>query len=178
MGPTLPLPAGVRPSLANARKDTESLFRDGCAAQVPTTEPPDCVYGDPAGRLTIALVGDSHAGQWFPAFEALASARGWRLLPYVKLSCPFIDMRVEHLTLKREYTECAAWRERVTDVLADRESRSTTFGLESALATYPGMFPTAPPAEGTPYGIYWPTAVPAERVRMFERIATDRISHR
>jgi hypothetical protein len=26
------------------------------------------------------------------------------------------------------------------------------------------MFPTAPPAEGTPFGIYWPTTVPAEHV--------------
>jgi peptidoglycan/LPS O-acetylase OafA/YrhL len=117
----LPLPAGVRPSLATARKDTESLFRDGCAAQVAVIRPPDCVYGDPEGDVTIALVGDSHAGQWFPAFEALADARGWRLLPYVKLSCPFVDMPVEHLTLKREYTECAAWREEVIAVLADRQ---------------------------------------------------------
>ena len=31
--------------------------------------------------------------------------------------------------------------------------------VESALASYPGMFPTAPPAEGTPYGVYWPTTV-------------------
>ncbi|MFN8169281.1 MAG: acyclic terpene utilization AtuA family protein [Candidatus Nanopelagicales bacterium] len=36
--------------------------------------------------------------------------------------------------------------------------------VESALATYPGMFPTAPPAEGTPYGVYWPTTVPAALV--------------
>lgn len=33
--------------------------------------------------------------------------------------------------------------------------------VESALASYPGMFPTAPPSEGTPYGVYWPTTVPA-----------------
>jgi hypothetical protein len=26
------------------------------------------------------------------------------------------------------------------------------------------MFPTAPPAEGTPYGVYWPTTVPAFEV--------------
>ena len=90
----LPLPADVRPSLANARKDTEALYRDGCAAQVSVIKPPDCVYGDPAGAFTVALVGDSHAGQWFPAFEALAAQRGWRLLPFVKLSCPFIDMPV------------------------------------------------------------------------------------
>ena len=36
--------------------------------------------------------------------------------------------------------------------------------VESALGSYPGMFPTAPPAEGTPFGIYWPTTVPAELV--------------
>ncbi len=36
--------------------------------------------------------------------------------------------------------------------------------VESALASYPGMFPTAPPAEGTPYGVYWPTTVAPENV--------------
>jgi hypothetical protein len=36
--------------------------------------------------------------------------------------------------------------------------------VESALASYPGMFPTAPPAEGTPYGVYWPTTVAGEHV--------------
>jgi hypothetical protein len=36
--------------------------------------------------------------------------------------------------------------------------------VESALASYPGMFPTAPPAEGTPYGVYWPSTVAIEDV--------------
>lgn len=36
--------------------------------------------------------------------------------------------------------------------------------VESALASYPGMFPTAPPAEGTPYGVYWPSTVAVEDV--------------
>ena len=36
--------------------------------------------------------------------------------------------------------------------------------VESALATYPGMFPTAPPADGTPFGVYWPTTVAGEAV--------------
>ena len=35
----------------------------------------------------------------------------------------------------------------------------TTAVVESALASYPGMFPTAPPGEGAPYGVYWPTTV-------------------
>ncbi len=35
----------------------------------------------------------------------------------------------------------------------------TTAVVESALGAYPGMFPTAPPAEGSAYGIYWPTLI-------------------
>jgi len=36
--------------------------------------------------------------------------------------------------------------------------------VESALGSYPGMFPTAPPSDGTPFGVYWPTAVDADLV--------------
>ncbi|MDZ7578010.1 MAG: acyclic terpene utilization AtuA family protein [Candidatus Nanopelagicales bacterium] len=35
----------------------------------------------------------------------------------------------------------------------------TAPAVECALASYPGMFPTTPPGEGTPYGVYWPTTV-------------------
>jgi hypothetical protein len=35
----------------------------------------------------------------------------------------------------------------------------TTAAVESALGSYPGMFPTAPPADGSAYGVYWPTLV-------------------
>ncbi len=41
----------------------------------------------------------------------------------------------------------------------------TTAVVESALASYPGMFPTAPPGEGTPYGVYWPTTVDRSTAR-------------
>ena len=36
--------------------------------------------------------------------------------------------------------------------------------VESALASYPGMFPTAPPADGSPYGVYWPSTIAIEDV--------------
>ena len=35
----------------------------------------------------------------------------------------------------------------------------TTAVVEAALGSYPGMFPTAPPGEGTPFGVYWPTLI-------------------
>lgn len=47
----------------------------------------------------------------------------------------------------------------------------TAVVVESALSTYPGMFPTAPPGEATPYGVYWPTSV--ERSRVTTTVAVD-----
>jgi len=132
----IPLPAGVRPSLADARTDTERMYREHCAAQVDDIEPLSCVYGDPSGSFTIALVGDSHAGEWFPAFDALARQRGWKLVPYVKLSCPFIDLRVRHIALKREYTECAAWRENVIAMLVAEPPDLTVITM-----SHRGIFP-------------------------------------
>lgn len=40
----------------------------------------------------------------------------------------------------------------------------TTAVVESALATYPGMFPTTPPGDPVPFGVYWPTTVRRELV--------------
>jgi hypothetical protein len=36
--------------------------------------------------------------------------------------------------------------------------------VELALASYPGLFFTTQPGDATPYGVYWPTLVPAELV--------------
>lgn len=34
--------------------------------------------------------------------------------------------------------------------------------IEMALASYPGFFCTTPPTDASPFGVYWPTLVPAE----------------
>ena len=111
------LPADLRPSLAQARDDQEPLLHDGCELGYAGTVPPSCVYGDPHGAVTVALVGDSHASQWFPAFQAIAIQRHWRVVPLVKLSCRFFDLPMFSRVLKREYTECEAWRIRVVSRL-------------------------------------------------------------
>jgi hypothetical protein len=105
-----PLPRGVQPPLKRAADDWERLLRDGCVLQEPAVNPTDCVYGDPKGAVTVALVGDSHASQWFPALERIALDQGWRLLPFVKFSCRFTDLPIYSRILKREYTECEKWR--------------------------------------------------------------------
>jgi peptidoglycan/LPS O-acetylase OafA/YrhL len=111
------IPAGLAPSLAAARNDGERLLADGCALALGGTRPPSCVYGDPHGKVTVALVGDSHAAHWFPALEVLARQRHWRLVPLTKFSCVFVDLPLWSPNLNREYTECEAWRSNVVDRL-------------------------------------------------------------
>jgi hypothetical protein len=105
------LPADLTPSLASARDDEERLRGDGCLAFERVTTPPNCEYGVAGSSITIALVGDSHASHWFPAIEAIALERGWRLLTFVKVSCSFTTLPQRNLALKRAYRECTAFNE-------------------------------------------------------------------
>ena len=105
------VPVGLSPSLKTARADEERLRADGCLAFERVSNPPDCVYGAIDSPITVALVGDSHAAHWFPALEAVATERGWRLVTFVKVSCSFTTLVQRNLALKREYRECTAFNE-------------------------------------------------------------------
>ncbi len=112
-----PLPANVRPPLRSAASDRERIEADGCELGNFDVQPRTCVYGNPNGAITVALVGDSHAAQWFPALEVLAQRHGWRLVVFTKISCRFTDLPIYSRDLKREYTECEQWRELVVGQL-------------------------------------------------------------
>ena len=139
------LPADLTPTLASARDDEERLRSDGCLAFERVTTPPNCEYGVKGSAITIALVGDSHASHWFPAIEAVALERGWRLLTFVKVSCSFTTLVQRNLALKREYRECTAFNEAtvarlnqikpaLTIIVNRRTFRPITEGITSALA--------------------------------------------
>jgi len=130
-----PLPADIRPSLADARGDKERIIADGCFMSLRGSKPPDCVYGNPDGTFTVALVGDSHAAHWFPAVEAIANANGWRLLIFTKASCVFVDLPIYSPILKREYTECEAWRPQVVQRLIEEQPDLTIVSSDRWLPT-------------------------------------------
>ena len=71
--PTKAVPANLRPSLRGARSDLPAIYHDGCHLDAAVTKPGPCVFGDPASPTTVVLFGDSHAAQWFPAFDAVAT---------------------------------------------------------------------------------------------------------
>jgi peptidoglycan/LPS O-acetylase OafA/YrhL len=131
------LPANVQPALSKAHDDKEVLWNDLCLAYERVVKPPNCVYGDPNGTFTIALVGDSHAAHMFPAFQRVALLHRWRLLVFAKVSCPFDDMRIWANHLKREYTECATWNDNVVAKLAKAQPDLTVFS--QSLWVYPAV---------------------------------------
>jgi peptidoglycan/LPS O-acetylase OafA/YrhL len=104
------VPADLVPELALARDDLPRIYGDGCHLSAPETASPACVFGSVASEQVVVLFGDSHAAQWFPALERLASSHGWRLLSLTKSSCPAADVTTWSTSLKREYSECDEWR--------------------------------------------------------------------
>ena len=113
-----PVPADLRPSIADARNDHPAPYGDGCHATSTEVVNGPCVYGDPNGKITIVLVGDSHGLAWFPAVERLANEKGWRLLDLTKGDCASAEVWQWNTNLKRVFTECATWRTNTIERIA------------------------------------------------------------
>lgn len=109
------VPSNLEPSLRRASDDQPRIYADGCHLGFDATEPRDCVYGDPAAPR-IALFGDSHASQWFPALWGYAEANGMSLEVHSKSSCPSIDADLMRNAVP--YVACAQWREAVMNRLS------------------------------------------------------------
>lgn len=110
------LPANLTPGLAGAAADKAAPFVDGCLSSWTDPEPTGCYYADTASPDTVLLMGDSHAAQWFPAFDDIARSRQLRLQLLGKSACPPLRMPVFSPYLGREYTECEQW---LTRAIAD-----------------------------------------------------------
>ncbi|HEU5034010.1 MAG TPA: acyltransferase family protein [Mycobacteriales bacterium] len=103
---------------ARARSDEPHGTRDCYAGYLQVTAPADCVFGDPHGSRTIALIGDSHAEQWFPALEQAAQRRHWRLWLWAKVACPMVALPVRLPQFDDTYRWCTSWRQAVLDRLS------------------------------------------------------------
>lgn len=87
------------------------LHETGCFLEYEQAQPPECTFGTPNASASIVLFGDSHAAQWFPALERIATDLGWRFVVFTKAGCPSALVTVDLWTLQRAYPECTAWRE-------------------------------------------------------------------
>lgn len=119
------VPSNLDPPLAQAPADKAAVFVNGCVRSwrqdLQGVGQSECATGDPASPTTVALIGDSHAAMWNPAFEQLAEQRHWRLETLAKVTCPLQDLHIVSPYLGREYTECEQWRAQIMGrMTADR----------------------------------------------------------
>lgn len=103
----------LRPSPQNANDDKGRLFDDGCLTMGKKRESKRCVYGNPKGRTTVVVLGDSHALQYFPAMLQLAEQHDWRLVGLTRASCPIGDVDYQ--------PTCNAWRENTLRRIEEQE---------------------------------------------------------
>ncbi|MCG2622257.1 acyltransferase [Arthrobacter sp. I2-34] len=85
--------AELVPEPALAKKDLPDAYRDGCWAEDDFLDRPVCTYGN--GPVRIALVGNSHAGHWLPALQALARRHGWTISTFLVSRCNVTNAPLE-----------------------------------------------------------------------------------
>lgn len=189
--PVAAVPNDLSPPLADVRDDKPATYSDGCHRDFLDTDVDGCVYGDPAGDTEIVLFGDSHAAQWFPAAEAVASERGWRLISLTKSGCPAFEVTIVNSALGRTYHECDTWRDATIDrihrerpdvvLLAsrtagdwrDRQEKGFFTGLTRTLERLPDEVPTLVLGE-TPLIANDPPACLSEHLTDVDACAADR----
>ena len=112
-GGSYAITSAIKPALGKAATDYEQPWQNNCLGWHATTAPDTsakCVFGDPSGSYTVALVGDSHASALFPGVNEVAKAHGWKLIPYLKINCPFLDLKLDWYGPPRTaYPECDTW---------------------------------------------------------------------
>lgn len=72
-----------------------------------------CIFGTKGSDVKVALVGDSHAGHWFPAWEKLAQDNGFELDIYLKSSCTYLVAQRSDA-----FQNCSTWSREVTNRLS------------------------------------------------------------
>jgi hypothetical protein len=108
---TRAMPANIQPPLARAAADKATPFLDGCDDTYTDAVVHECAYADTQSSTAIVLFGDSHATQYFPAFDFIAQVRHWRLVVLSKATCPPFQLTLFSPVLGRTFSECDQWRE-------------------------------------------------------------------
>lgn len=121
------------PGLASIRQDIPADYRK-CHGSTRAVEITPCPpLGPSDATVDVAVVGDSHAGQWIPALAELANKAGLRIHIHTKSSCPFTLAEV--MSRGEVYEECSRWNRNLMEVL--RATRPAIV-VSSASSVYRG----------------------------------------
>jgi peptidoglycan/LPS O-acetylase OafA/YrhL len=135
------VPSNLEPPLSNAGSELNAMLFNGCLRTPFQSGQPECATGDTASTTTVALVGDSHAAMWNPAFQQIATQRRWRLEMLSKGACPLMDLPItNHLFsgLVEHFEHCEQWRGQILARLRDEHPRLIVMSLWRGYGTGSG----------------------------------------
>jgi peptidoglycan/LPS O-acetylase OafA/YrhL len=126
------VPSNLNPPLVDAAAEAQEYLLNGCLRTPFQGGQPECATGDRASPTTVALVGDSHAAMWKPAFQEIAAQRHWRLEMLGKGSCPLMDLPIANKLftgLVEGVEHCGQWRSQINARLRAEHPRLIVLGL-------------------------------------------------
>jgi peptidoglycan/LPS O-acetylase OafA/YrhL len=143
------VPSNLDPPFANVEAEQNAYMGSGCLRAPMQGGQPECATGDTGSTTTVALVGDSHAAIWNPAFEQAATERHWRLETLAKAACPPMDLPV-HNAFRRVvelFEHCEQWRGEIMARLRSEHPRLVVvsiwrgYGTDESLTGFNGYDP-------------------------------------
>jgi hypothetical protein len=123
-----------------------AYWAQGCLPAQTSTTPKECLYGQvkhPA--LTVALVGDSMAGNFFTPLEQIAVERHWKLVVDVHSTCAWTSTMLLRLKVGGDYSSCHTWGARVLHDLITKIKPNVVI-----TSGYPYFATAADPQPGQP----------------------------
>jgi len=100
----------VVPAPALAANDRPRLYDNGCLQAPPYRDVKVCHYG--SGRTKVALVGNSHAAQWYPALAVIARKLHLSIDTYIASSCSTTEDLLDFGS-DRNARGCRDWTKKV-----------------------------------------------------------------
>jgi hypothetical protein len=100
------------PFAEQAQEDIPVAYDDDCFVYPPFATTTTCSYGEPDAKVSIALVGNSHAGHWLPALISLAEKLDFRITAYLASGCNVTTAEMKWVP-KADAAACLAWADRV-----------------------------------------------------------------
>jgi len=109
------LPANLAPPLSEVFADEPMIYDLGCHDYDDNT-PRVCRFGDPSSLTRIALVGDSHAAQWFEPIREMSAQQGWFFISATRSGCSALG--------KFSPERCRPWYENLWKLLSQEGVRT------------------------------------------------------
>jgi peptidoglycan/LPS O-acetylase OafA/YrhL len=126
------VPSNLNPRFADLEAEHNAYMAEGCMRKPLQGGQPECATGDTASATTVALVGDSHAAMWNPAFQQAASQRHWRLETLAKSACPLMQESAATTLVRRlveDFEQCDQWRAQIMTRLRTEHPRLVVLSM-------------------------------------------------